>query len=287
MLLAHKIRLTLTPDQEVSFRQAYGTSRERWNWALDEWNKQYTAGEKSNANDLKKQFNAVKYESFPWMKDMHRESHSQPFSNLNSAWSRFFTEVKAGKKANAPVFKWKGKSKDSFFVAYDKFRVESFIASVPKVGAVVLTEELRSLGKIFVGTVSRTANKWFLSVQVEVPDSESTRFRTSENTFDVDLGIKICGSDLLRADQGYPSSKLCSGCGWKNGALQRKDREWVCHECGVVHDRDINAAINLNKLPVASSSERKNIGKVTPVRYQTKPVRNSGQELTVNTLVHM
>ena len=43
-------------------------------------------------------------------------------------------------------------------------------------------------------------------------------------------------------DRFYPSSKLCSDCGYKNDLLQLSDREWVCPECGVINDRDINAA---------------------------------------------
>ena len=58
--LAHKIRLDPTPDQIRSFKQASGTARVVWNWALDEWNRQYAAGQKPQGRALKKQFNAVK-----------------------------------------------------------------------------------------------------------------------------------------------------------------------------------------------------------------------------------
>ena len=51
--------------------------------------------------------------------------------------------------------------------------------------------------------------------------------------------------DLIEIDQWFPSSKLCHCCGWKNKELTLKDREWICQECGVIHDRDINAAINI------------------------------------------
>ena len=43
----------------------------------------------------------------------------------------------------------------------------------------------------------------------------------------------------------FASSKLCSACGYKNDNLTLSDREWTCPECGVVHDRDENAAINI------------------------------------------
>lgn len=53
------------------------------------------------------------------------------------------------------------------------------------------------------------------------------------------------GRDLLVVDRWFPSSKLCSECGEKNDGLMLSEREWVCHECGVVHDRDLNAARNI------------------------------------------
>ena len=55
------------------------------------------------------------------------------------------------------------------------------------------------------------------------------------------------GRDIIEVDRYFPSSKLCSECGWKNDELQLRDREWVCAECGVVHDRDLNAAVNIEQ----------------------------------------
>ncbi len=52
---------------------------------------------------------------------------------------------------------------------------------------------------------------------------------------------------LVLVDRYFPSSKLCSNCGYKNTELQLKDREWICPECNTHHDRDINASINLRK----------------------------------------
>lgn len=51
--------------------------------------------------------------------------------------------------------------------------------------------------------------------------------------------------DLVEVNRFYPSSKLCSECGYKNQELTLKDREWVCSECGTNHNRDLNAAINI------------------------------------------
>lgn len=53
----------------------------------------------------------------------------------------------------------------------------------------------------------------------------------------------------LVADKFFPSSQLCSVCGFQNQDLKNlKIRNWTCPECKTEHDRDINAAINLQKL---------------------------------------
>ncbi|WP_237737954.1 transposase [Exiguobacterium antarcticum] len=49
---------------------------------------------------------------------------------------------------------------------------------------------------------------------------------------------------LIKADQRYASTQSCSSCGTKGEKKTMDVREWVC-TCGVHHDRDINASINL------------------------------------------
>ena len=57
------------------------------------------------------------------------------------------------------------------------------------------------------------------------------------------------GIDLIKADRWYPSSKRCNDCGATYKELKLSEREWACTECGVVHDRDLNAALNLRDYP--------------------------------------
>lgn len=435
MQLTHRIALCPTPDQADYFARACGTARKVWNWALGEWNQQYAAGHKPNAMALKKQFNAIKYQRFPWLKEMHRDSHAQPFEHLGRAWSRFFAEIKAGARiapeckhlrrslrqqgvrlAYPPTFKKKGRCFDSFYIANDKFKLDGQTIRMPKIGDVAMAEALRFEGKILGATVSRTADRWFVAIQVDVSDAVFRRPRTAQDVTGVDLGIKaaatlssgeaiesprplkaalrrlkirgrrlsrkveaakvdagftakaklpkgtklpvsssrkrtaqrlarlharianlrrdfthklttrLCrenqavviedlnvkgmlaneklaralsdvgfgmfrlqieykarryGTRLVIADRWYPSSRLCSVCDWKNEALTLRDREWTCPQCGTQHDRDHNAALNLQRLatatalPVASPSGNGGAtsgsipgvaGKVTPVR---------------------
>jgi putative transposase len=291
-----------------------------------------------------------------------------------------------------------------------------------------MTEELRFAGTMLGATVSRTADRWFVAIQVEVPDAQCYRRRTSHEVNGVDLGIKaaatissgevveapkplnaalrrltirsrrlsrklqaakkaagcerrarlpkgtrlpvsnnrrksaatlarlharlanlradfthklttrLCrenqafviedvnvkgmlaneklaraisdvgfgmlrsqveykakryGTRLVIADRWYPSSRLCSMCGWKNEALTLSDRTWVCAQCGAHHDRDLNAARNLKRLatetalPVASPTSNGGAaagtvpaaaGKVTLVRDDGGHQDTSGQE---------
>lgn len=54
------------------------------------------------------------------------------------------------------------------------------------------------------------------------------------------------GNDLVVADRWFPSSKLCSCCGHKLDELDLSVREWTCPKCNTLHDRDENAAKNLD-----------------------------------------
>lgn len=65
--------------------------------------------------------------------------------------------------------------------------------------------------------------------------------------------------NVIKVDRYFPSSKLCSCCGWKYEGLKLSERNWICPNCGTNHIRDVNAAINLkNYVPL---EERK----LTPV----------------------
>ena len=59
------------------------------------------------------------------------------------------------------------------------------------------------------------------------------------------------GCRIIKIDRWYPSSKTCSSCGNINGTLSLRDREWTC-TCGVTHDRDINAAINIQRVGMST-----------------------------------
>src|ERR1700676_5327029 len=117
MIKTHKIRLNPTPEQAVYFARAAGTARFCFNWGRAEWKRQYEAGEKPSALSLKKQFNAIKREQFPWVYDVTKCVVEGAFMDLGTAFKNFFEGIKAGRLVGYPTFKSKRKSKPSFYLA--------------------------------------------------------------------------------------------------------------------------------------------------------------------------
>lgn len=62
------------------------------------------------------------------------------------------------------------------------------------------------------------------------------------------------GRDLVGIDRWYPSSKRCSDCGYTAPKMPLNVREWTCPDCGVLHDRDVNAARNVLAAGLAVSA---------------------------------
>ena len=68
----------------------------------------------------------------------------------------------------------------------------------------------------------------------------------SEFTRQLEYKSKWYGRTYIKIDRFYPSSQICSDCGFRNKEIKDLSiREWICENCGVHHDRDINASKNI------------------------------------------
>src|SRR6266699_156388 len=181
MIKAHKIRLQPTPEQASYFAKAAGTARFVWNWALAEWNRQYEASEKSTALGLKKQFNEIRREHFPWTWNVTKNASDQPILDLGKAFTAFFEG-----KARRPRFKSKKRSKPSFYLANDQFELGDHRIWVPKLGWVNMAETLRFKGKVTGARITKTADWWFVSLTVELPDALAER---KQGAIGIDVGL--------------------------------------------------------------------------------------------------
>ena len=155
-------------------RASYGTGP---------WNYRYDLGANTDACEIKRYFNSFKYEAFPWLKNIHRDAHAQPFAALGKAWKAYFN----GEVEGRPQFKKKGKCRDCFYVACDKFSSSGKTVRLPVLGQVKLREPLRFTGKIQSATVSREADRWFIAMAVEIPEKEV--HPPSGEALGIDLGL--------------------------------------------------------------------------------------------------
>jgi putative transposase len=73
---------------------------------------------------------------------------------------------------------------------------------------------------------------------------------------------KWYGRTIVKIDQFFPSSKMCHVCENKNESLKLSDRKWQCELCQTVHDRDQNAAINIENEGCKVMAKNKDLKKV-------------------------
>ena len=82
------------------------------------------------------------------------------------------------------------------------------------------------------------------------------------------------GREILRVNRFYPSSKTCPACGYIKRDLELSDRYWICPDCGMEHDRDEAASLNL------FLEGLKQVGRVqpelTPAEYAPAGIQNIG-----------
>lgn len=124
-------------------------------------------------------------------------------------------------------------------------------------------EKIRNSRKDFLDKESaRISSAYDVAVveDINMQDMANRGFGNGKTVNDIAFGtfrtmleykLRRKGGELVKADRWYPSSQLCSVCGFQNHGLKDlRIRKWTCPECGTEHDRDINAAVNLRNIYV-------------------------------------
>ena len=194
MLIAHKIALDPNNAQATYLARAAGTARFAYNWALAEWKRQYEAANADNSRlkpsqaALRRQLNAIKREQFPSMLEVTKNAPQMAIIQLGQAFQNFF----AG-RARHPQFRKKGVH-DRFTLTNDQFAIDASRIRIPNLGWVRMRETLRFTGKIMSATVSRVADRWFVSIAVDTPDTSHLPKADNQGAVGVDLGVKALGT---------------------------------------------------------------------------------------------
>jgi putative transposase len=126
---------------------------------------------KPSEGALRRQLNAIKREQFPWMGLVPKSVPQQAIKNCGAAFERFFKQ-----QGRYPKFKKKG-VRDSARLdnGPGTFKFDGRRVRLSVIGCVKLREELRFSGKALSTTVRRVADRWFVSVPVEVDMPEAVR----------------------------------------------------------------------------------------------------------------
>jgi len=208
---SHKIRLVPTYKQEIELKKACGVARYTYNWALNEWNKQYKAGTKPSALALKKLWNSCKP---VWVYESPKDANQQPFTNLARSFKSFFKGT-----SKYPKFKKKNHSQ-SFYMSNDKAKIIGRKFQMTRHTKIKLRENLRFDGKILSYTISRECGQWHVAVAVETEVVKNT----SNSKVGIDLGVKVLAtcSDGKTYSRSKSTEKNASKLAKLNRELARK-----------------------------------------------------------------
>ena len=193
MYKALKIELKLTNEQKIQVNKTIGVERFIYNEYIKYNQEQYKLGNKFiSANDFSKYLNNIYLPNNPnkkWIKDVSSKSVKQAMIYGEQAFKRFFKGLTA-----FPVFKKKGKNElGAYFVKNNKTDFEFYrhkikiptlkFVRVKEYGYIPKNTNIKS------GTITKIANKYFLSLIIEVKDIVKTE-NTSTKGLGIDLGVK-------------------------------------------------------------------------------------------------
>jgi len=184
--MAHKIRLKPTLQEETFLEKCCGTSRFVYNYGLSEIKNCLSNNKKAPSwMQIDKQLNSIKKQEYPWMYEVPSCIGQQALSHLGSAVSRFFKKI-----SKFPVFKKKGQQ-ESFTLNNRTAHIEIDTGNrlcITKDIHIKMYEKCRFAGKIMSYSLRKTANRWYVSVTVEIEKPENLPL--NESQVGVDLGIK-------------------------------------------------------------------------------------------------
>lgn len=193
MILAKKIRLIPTEEQEYLLWKSAGTARFIYNLTLARQEENHkVGGEFISNNDIRKEVTLLKKEKLNWLKEVSNNVAKQAVKDACNAYSRFFKGL-SGK----PKFKSRKKSKPSFYNDTHKIRVKEKLVLIEKVGWVKTSEQVPMGVKYVNPRISFDGKYWYLSVGVEVDHPE---VELTDESIGIDVGIKdlaVCSNGTV------------------------------------------------------------------------------------------
>lgn len=193
ILRAYKTQLNPNNRQITKMKMNCGAARFGFNYALNKKKEFFDKKEKIPNNiELHRELNKIKgTDELPWAycQGISKCSFQEALRDCDKAFQNFFREIKKkNKKVGFPKFKSKKNDKQSFRLTGTIKVLDGYI-QLPRLGKIKLFEKdyLPKDSKILSATVSKRADRWFVSIQVEEEYKEKSQ---GNGTIGVDLGIK-------------------------------------------------------------------------------------------------
>ena len=200
---AYRFALDPSPAQQRALVSHAGAARFAWNWGLARCQERYAAeGKWYSAAELHKLWNQQKKADpgLAWWPVNSKCAYQEAFRDLDRALRDFIRSKngqRAGRRLGFPGFKKRGRCRDSFRLT-GAMRCDRSAVTLPRLGRIKTHESTRKLARrledgparILSATVSRTAQRWFVSFTVEVERGVPARHARAGSVIGIDLGVK-------------------------------------------------------------------------------------------------
>ena len=194
MILAKKVRIKPTPEQEQQLWRSAGAVRWVYNWTLARQEENYRDGGKFISDgELRKELTKLKQtEEYAWLNEISAQTTKQAVKDACDAYKKMF-RGESGK----PKFKSRKRSKPAFYSRYDRFKVDGCRVYLEKIGWIETSEPIPEMDKYTNPRVSFDGKYWYVSVGImqEQENPELTNVMIG-----IDVGIKklaVCSNGTM------------------------------------------------------------------------------------------
>ena len=194
MMIAKKVRIKPTKQQEKQLYKSSGIARFIYNWVLGKQQENYKLGNKFIPDSvLRKEITQLKKtEEFNWLTEVSNNIPKQAVKDACNSYKSFFKG-----KAKFPKFKSKKKTRPSFYNDTQKLKVKEKLVLLEKIGWVRTSEQLPTDTKYYNPRITFDGKYWYISVSVEKEDEYE---ELTNESLGIDLGIKelaICSDGTI------------------------------------------------------------------------------------------
>ncbi len=236
---AYRFALDPSPRQQRALASATGGARYSYNWGLRLVKKRLDA--RAAGQDvqvpwtlaaLRREWNQAKEQDAPWWRDNSKEAYSSGLDGLARALGSFSASragTRKGRRVGFPKFKRKHRARESCRFTTGAIRVEPdrHHVTLPKLGTIRTHESTRKLARrleqgtarILSATISRTADRWYVSFTVEVQRRVPVRSRRP-SVVGVDVGIRHLA--VLSTGEQVPNPRPLERLQRRRRRLQRR-----------------------------------------------------------------